>query len=271
MRRKFIVTFCCLVLCICTLFCTTGCDLLSELFGGNPVVTPNGGGSGGGSTGGSNGGGSTDTTKTVTVTLNLNGGSGVSSLTYSGKEGSTLSLPTPTKENATFEGWYEDDEKVGNPNVYPSKDKTYTAKYTLNSDQNVTIAFASEKGKVYDEIYVHFIKSDYLFGEDLANFESMLKFANAVHVTCTFYASSDGKTSFEISMYGAGGKPITSETYRDELYTKHTLIGTASSALFTPKPRGDFFILTKTDGMGASYIKDISVTFEFVLPQGSLV
>lgn len=66
-----------------------------------------------------------------TITLDLQGGTGVTSVTrYGGQQVGTL--PTPTKENNTFEGWYEDNTytvEITSDRII-THDETFVAKWT---------------------------------------------------------------------------------------------------------------------------------------------
>ena len=56
------------------------------------------------------------TAKTYTVTLNTNGGEGATSITVT--YGEAYELPTPTRTDYIFEGWYQGDTKVENVGVW---------------------------------------------------------------------------------------------------------------------------------------------------------
>ena len=108
--KKFLKVIICLVMAL-TLVGTSACGLF-------------GGGNGGNENG-----------KTYTVTLNLNGGEllaweEVNSYTA----GTVVELPTPTKADSTFAGWYESSEFSGSrvTKIYASDtgNKTYWAKWT---------------------------------------------------------------------------------------------------------------------------------------------
>lgn len=78
-------------------------------------------------------GGDTTTTTTYTITYNLNGGSLPDSAAKSYTAGKAVVLPTPTKDGADFDGWYETKEFTGSAvaaiRSTDSGNKTYYAKW----------------------------------------------------------------------------------------------------------------------------------------------
>lgn len=78
-----------------------------------------------------------------TITLELNGGMGSTSIVVNSEDG--ITAPTATKEGFTLSGWYEDSafETKYNFDVFPSKDMTLYAKWNTN---RYTIAFELNGG-----------------------------------------------------------------------------------------------------------------------------
>ncbi len=66
-----------------------------------------------------------------TVTLDVNGGDALSQTTLSVSYGGSLSLPTPTKENYTFEGWFNGEEKFTATKFELTSDLTLKAKWSV--------------------------------------------------------------------------------------------------------------------------------------------
>jgi len=250
---KFLVVAILLVPC----FMLAGC--------GNTVVTSTPSSSSGSSSSSS----SNDSSSQVTITLQLNGGSGLSKLSYSGTAGSSLDLPTPTHEEATFEGWYNGKTKITNDDVFPSKSQTWTAKYALNSAKECSIDVESASVMSSTTSYRWF-KTSELSADELILFESMLQYSSEVNVSCSFESMAGGG-NYKINLQGANDLPnIASETYNNTSYEKHTITTTAGVGLFEPKASGTFFALTKLM-VGNINVRNIKATFTFTLPQGSLI
>lgn len=89
----------------------------------------------------------------VTVTYNYNGGTGTPA-SSTGKAGSTCNLPTPTKDNYDFSGWYLTSDfsgsSVSSPYTFTSNATLY-AKWTEQSQTiNVTsVSFSDESLSLY--------------------------------------------------------------------------------------------------------------------------
>lgn len=83
------------------------------------------------------------TAQTYKVTLNLNGGSVAQSLT-SYTKGTGATLPTPTKANNTFGGWYDNEGLNGTPVTKISEsdtgDKQYWAKWTPTATGSLALS-----------------------------------------------------------------------------------------------------------------------------------
>ena len=80
--------------------------------------------------------------KNVTVTFDTDGGSTIDPAPYTDKTpGTELVAPAdPTKEGYTFLGWMDADGNVVEiPNVFPTSDVTYTAKWALNVKMNFIV------------------------------------------------------------------------------------------------------------------------------------
>lgn len=102
-------------------------------------------------------------------------------------------VPEPTKENYTFAGWYNGNEKFDFTTV-PTGDVTLTAKWNINQ---YTVQFVSEHGSFADQTIEHgkLIKTDKLTIPEVEGY--------------TFggwYADEDHKTKFDFST------PITGDT-----------------------------------------------------------
>ncbi|MCL2848058.1 MAG: InlB B-repeat-containing protein [Firmicutes bacterium] len=77
--------------------------------------------------------------QSVTVTLELNGGSGVTQLTLIGEAGSPMVLPTPVREGYTFDRWYSGWHTISQTE-FPIRDTVLTARYFANEDSSITIS-----------------------------------------------------------------------------------------------------------------------------------
>lgn len=133
-----------LLMCVIVICTFAACDFL---FGNNNSGNNS---SNGGSTGGSNDVPEPVQPKSVTVTLDPNGGSGVSKLVLNGYPGEPMSLPTPTKEGYTFDKWYLGYNTVINNNYFPNNSVTLTARYYANEDTERSIVFQTQPEKQFE-------------------------------------------------------------------------------------------------------------------------
>lgn len=96
---------------------------------------------------------------TYTITLNPVGGTLVSSNTIQVKEGTTTTLPTPTKEGSIFNGWFTSADgglQFTNTTPVTSNLTLYAHWKEASSDVDVTITVADTKGNIIntgDTIY----------------------------------------------------------------------------------------------------------------------
>ena len=97
--------------------------------------------------------------KNVTVTFDTDGGSTIDPAPYTDKTpGTELVAPAdPTKEGYTFLGWMDANGNVVEiPNVFPTSDVTYTAKWALNVKMNFIVdgevkqSFDGYAGQAFD-------------------------------------------------------------------------------------------------------------------------
>ena len=86
--------------------------------------------------------------KKVTISFNSNGGDKIASIKI--RKGHTTSLPTPKKENETFEGWYLEDEKVDS-NYKFNEDVELKAKWK-DKGPAFTVKFNSDGGDEIDDV-----------------------------------------------------------------------------------------------------------------------
>ncbi len=86
---------------------------------------------------------STPTVQTYKVTLNLNGGTLTQNLT-SYTKGTGATLPTPTKANSSFDGWFDNSGLSGTAvtkiSANDTGDKEYWAKWTATATGNLTLS-----------------------------------------------------------------------------------------------------------------------------------
>ena len=98
-----------------------------------------------------------------TITFNSNGGSEVESI--AAEYNAHVTLPTPTREGYTLEGWYSDeslDTKYTSDKM-PAEDITLYAKWTKNS-YTLTINYVYEDGSEVNDPYVNLVE----YGETYA-------------------------------------------------------------------------------------------------------
>jgi len=111
-KTKFLLVIIAISLCAVLL---AGCGLLNSCGGNNGTQTP----------------------KSVTVTLNPNGGT-VDKLTIIGEAGSAMTLPVAVRSGYTFDVWYNGWDVISNT-VFPNSDITLTARYYADNDTEITV------------------------------------------------------------------------------------------------------------------------------------
>ena len=87
----------------------------------------------------------------ITITFDTNGGNEIDSVKIN--KGSTVDLPTPTKEDYDFQAWYEGDVEVTNETTF-SKDTTLVAQW-MEAKEGVnyyTITFDSKGGSEVESV-----------------------------------------------------------------------------------------------------------------------
>ena len=83
----------------------------------------------------------------VTISFDSDGGSKVESIKV--VKGETAKLPTPTKENSTFEGWYYNDLKANENSVFT---ESITLKAHWITSETIKITFDSKGGTAVESI-----------------------------------------------------------------------------------------------------------------------
>ena len=89
--------------------------------------------------------------KEITIMFDTDGGSTVSSLKI--KEGETAKLPTPTKEDNTFDGWYLDGKKVDNEHIF-NEDTLLKAKWKATDEKKYKVTFDTKGGDKIEDLEV---------------------------------------------------------------------------------------------------------------------
>lgn len=125
MNRIKILSMVLILALSCVLF--AGCGLMDSIFGSSNSSSTN------------------PFSKTVTVSLDYNGGSG-GDKTFIGSTGEPISLPTPTREGYEFYGWCSGYSKY-NCDVYPDSDITLIARWKVLNTKSVTIYDQQTEGK----------------------------------------------------------------------------------------------------------------------------
>ncbi len=87
----------------------------------------------------------------ITISFDADGGKPISSLKI--KKGESISLPNTEKEEFTFDGWFEGDQKVTDSTTF-DKDVTLKAKWRKKKAETFTVTFDSDGGSSVDRIKV---------------------------------------------------------------------------------------------------------------------
>ena len=178
--------------------------------------------------------------RSVTVTLDLNGGSGVSQLVYVGVVSSAMELPVPVREGYTFDNWYGRWENMS-LTEFPGSDMTFTARYYANSDSDKTLVLKTEVGKEYSSYNgVTFtnsgdvsseIKNQLVYLKE--NYQSAIKITGEVETRATF----SGYNGFSFRIYGSSNgdllhtaKAFASNTYATTTFSFNTTAATITGA-----------------------------------------
>lgn len=177
---------------------------------------------------------------TYNVTINCNGGSGVSSRTYN-VETATFTLGTPTRTGYTFNGWTGSNGTTAQKTVSVSKgstgDKAYTAQWTENKltisyySNYATSAFEDALNTVGADKNVEVYRSQINYDDDystygLANYSGSGESAYMTKTGYTptgYWQTSDGKSIHEDNKSFTTGQSLAQALGKDISKTSDTV------------------------------------------------
>lgn len=216
--------------------------------------------------------------KTVTVVLDLNGGTGIDRLSYVGVAGSALNLPQPRREGYTFDNWYNG-WNVIDSTIIPSSDTTLVARYVAKDDfvietsaqtpLNQELKCGAMMTVAHGELA--FERADFT---DAKAIEYLLMYSDTkVQVNCVFeYRISKTTANFKLtgaSQYDIIDTAVLSSsdnwntcTFEKEIESK-LLVGNSD----------EIIKLLCDANIGSSYIymRNAKITFKFTQKKGMLV
>lgn len=216
--------------------------------------------------------------KTVTVVLDLNGGTGIDRLSHVGVAGSALNLPHPRRDGYTFDNWYNG-WKVIDSTVYPSSDTTLVARYVAQNDTDIDTSAQTPLNQelkcgammtvAHGELA--FEKTDFT---DVKAIEYLLMYSDTkVQVNCVFeYRISNSTANFKLT--GASQYDIidTATLSSSNNWNTCSFEKEIESKLLVGS--GDEIIKLLCDAnVGSSYIymRNVKITFKFTQKKGMLV
>lgn len=118
----------------------------------------------------------------ITVTLDENGGQ-IDKKTYKGEAGSTLELPTPTREGFEFYGWC-DEYQIYSENVFPNIDVTLVARWIVKEDREARVRVETSLNKSY-KISKGYFSYDY---DDHKDWKSAIEYVNHNKISPVYLA-----------------------------------------------------------------------------------
>lgn len=221
--------------------------------------------------------------KSVTVTLDANGGSGLGKRTLVGKSGEEMVLPVPTREGYEFDAWY-DGYNIVEQDVFPSRDVTLTARYYISEDVKRTFSIETKENKVYtgDDNYLQFTFAGDEYKEDVA----FLMRNTDTDITVKFkfeaywdYSQSSGwfaDPKSRVGLRGLNSKDAITSTKEISRsgYTTYQLTNQAKASVFKSDDKFGCKVLYEADstfGVHIFEIRNIKITLEYTQAKGTLV
>lgn len=224
---------------------------------------------------GGGGGGGTQTPKSVTVTLNPNGGT-VDKLTFIGEAGSVMALPDPARSGYTFDSWYNGWGVISNT-VFPSSDITLTARYYADRDSGRTVnSIPTELNKVYDANASW--NENWFSAADWQCIE-YLKKNITTEITVTVTLERQATTSFGGSVWfilsGADRADIIATSpklYKNDTYEEFSLSGTTTAKILAGNA-STIIILRIDSDLGSQHLRfrNINISIAYTEKAGTLV
>lgn len=226
--------------------------------------------------GGSSSGSSSKKNKSVTVTLNANGGE-VDFKTLIGKPGDPMELPTPTREGFTFDKWYEDFEPI-DQTVFPDTNTTLTARYYTTKEYEISLTASTALNKEFKS--VAFLdegnSTDYTNKLNLmkkySSSDLTIEWTMEAYVSAPDYTTWFGNTPTVWFVLQGASNEITTfvVTNRNNFQTYKKTITTQASELVNDKDGYLRIVQTgTTDATGIA--KNISLKLTVTLEAGTLV
>ncbi|MDR3319213.1 MAG: InlB B-repeat-containing protein [Clostridiales bacterium] len=208
----------------------------------------------------------------VTVTLDPNGGSGVTKLTLIGEAGSAMELPSPARAGCTFDKWYADWSLISQTE-FPSSNTVLTARYYADEDIPQVLNLSTAAGTEYTSTFTWSVSSSWT-AEDRTkaayiqrtpnlpltldiSFEGRATISTS-YVSWAIYGSTDGDRLYFDSDSNLGGQ------YKTIAFT----IDTASNTL---SGQGRLLAFKKDNDVAHCSYRNFNIDISFVLKAGTLV
>lgn len=218
---------------------------------------------------------------TVKVTLNANGGTGLSQTTLIGKPGDPMTLQSPTRSGFTFDKWYSGYQLIDNT-VFPKRDTVLTARYYCNEEYTDFTSAATALNKVYSGSGGYFYfpradfdeeKIDYLFN----NITTKISIVVELEAFCNASGAAQWMgTEASMTLTGANRNDkfskITIKNY--ETYQNYTLkADTTADKITTSNPNEGIINLRYDTTLGSTDCawRNVTVTITYQVAAGSLV
>lgn len=217
--------------------------------------------------------------RSVKITLNVNGGSGVAQLTIIGKPGDPMQLPSPTREGFTFDKWYDGFDLIDNT-VFPSKDMTLTARYYCKEEYAESIVWESDFNEELGGSSGY-----YYVGKTDKNKDQVEYLLSNPHMPITVVAELDAYCSAAPIAQSFGAEAyliLTGSNRKDTLkkvtvknyngYQKYTLSAQTTSAVLIGSDLSLLNLLYDTN-MGSTYcyFRNLNISITYTVAVGTLV
>jgi len=219
--------------------------------------------------------------KSVTVTLNPNGGSGVTKLALIGVAGTSMELPNPERTGYNFDAWYNGWDIVDNM-VFPQSDLTLTARYYALSDANKIVnATPTELNEVFTagaaftvahgELSYSYSEDDF---DDLKKIDYLMKYTNTLIAVYAKFECRISKWDATFKLTGSSSADIiqtATNSYSDQ-WKEITLPGNAySSVLVGSNDKVLRLFCDANLGSTYIYIRNVTISISYTEKAGTLV
>ncbi len=220
--------------------------------------------------------------KTVTVTLDSNGGTPLTKVEYQGEVGTSIAdMPSPEKEGFSFAGWYDVNDNKITSFVYPESDAKWRAKYKANSDMELEFSISTELNREFsssiywteedfeneDKPYIRFLSKSEI------PFSITLKYEE--RVTAPSFFTGIGQVYGKVGIVGAnsGDTLYVYESKNYGSFVEHTIVKDWIGTKLYGGSDGRYIQMKLETNLGNTtiYVRNIKLTFKYTLPEGALI